>query len=232
MKHPLTFAITVATMLSTLPLTCPAINFQPHDTSAPAATVDGSIRGAEGDLSVTVLAPPRLAVTSDAHPTFYWFASNAVRHPVEFVVVEEQAAEPIFITQIDPPLAAGIHRFDLPETSSLESGKTYQWSVAVVPDPDARSNDVFSSALLEKVEPSAQVKETLRAANGQSKTALERAEIWASLGFWYESMAEITKSASQANDSDSSKAQAARITLLQQAGLHAVAEFERRNGNP
>ncbi|MDJ0652785.1 MAG: DUF928 domain-containing protein [Xanthomonadales bacterium] len=181
------------------------IRFEPHDATAPEATVAGSIRGAEGNLEVTVLAPPRLAATAMDAPVLYWHASGPISDPVELVLVEEGGVDPLVELRVETPLERGIHRFVLPPDTRLKPGTFYQWSVSVIPDPDARSNDVFSSALLQRV-PS----------TGAPSSGAQAARELAGAGLWYDTLMALR----QAKDDP----ETARLwrELMEQAGLQAV----------
>ena len=124
------------------------IRYRPYDPEAPAATVGGSIRGSENDLSLTILAPPGLAATVSPRPVIYWHASNRINLPVELVLIEEQGEEPLAEIRVDPPNDAGIQAFELPPGITLEVNRVYQFSVAAIADENVRSNDVFASTLL------------------------------------------------------------------------------------
>lgn len=189
------------------------IVFTPYDANAPDATVGGSIRGAEGNLSVAVLAPGQLAVTAQAKPELYWFASSPVEDPVELVLIEEGGEEPVVEVTLNPPMQAGIHAFQI-DQEALQVGTSYQWSVAVVTDPDARSNDVFASALMTRIEAPANAPEF--------SDDLARARWLAGQGIWYDAMAAL----SQAARSGSDQARATRAALLGQVGLDEIARFE------
>ncbi|MFK7958786.1 MAG: DUF928 domain-containing protein [Lysobacterales bacterium] len=124
------------------------ISYRPHNPSAPAATVGGSIRGAENTLALTILAPPTLAATANASPTIYWHVSQSTGLPVELVLIEEGGETALAEQVLSDPLNAGVHSFTVPPDTPLTPGTVYQFSVAAVADADIRSNDVFASTLL------------------------------------------------------------------------------------
>lgn len=190
------------------------LEFRVHDPDAPAATVDGSIRGAEGDLSIELLAPPRLALTASDHPALYWFASDDINWPVEIVVVAEGGTEPLVEARMEPPIAAGVHRYELPESATLAPGY-YQWSVAAVADEDSRSNDVFASALLQRV---------AETPTDLSDDMVQRASQLAARGIWYDTLDLLAQATA-----DSQTAARLRRELLEQAGLQQYADANWRN---
>ena len=195
------------------------IVFKTYDPAAPEVRVGGSIRGADSELSVAVLAPAQIAVTIQDSPALYWFASDVISDPVELVLVLEGGEVPLIEVVLEPPLVAGIHRFGIPDDIHLEQGRTYQWSIAVVPDPDSRSNDVFASALMTRVPAPAGLSSI---GNSQG-----RANWLASNGIWYDAISEL----SDTKDS-SFPARLLRARLLQQVGLSEIAQFELQEIKP
>jgi len=123
--------------------------------------------------------------------------------------------EPSVDLIVQPPLAAGIHAFEL-EGEILEIGTAYQWSVAVVPDPDARSNDIFASALMTRVAPPT--------ATSPSDDPIASAAWMAREGLWYDALATLSEAAA----AGSTAARRTRADLLSQVGLTAVARFEQQ----
>ncbi|MEM1089854.1 MAG: DUF928 domain-containing protein [Pseudomonadota bacterium] len=185
-----------------------AIRYQPSDPNAPAATVGGSIRGSENDLSLTVIAPPGLAATISPRPVIYWHASNRINVPVELVLIEEGGEEALAEVRLDPPLDGGMQAFELPDNVSLEVGKVYQFSVAAVADENVRSNDVFASTLLQHA---------MALLSDPSGGPLEKAQELAAAGVWYDALALLEQEAE-----NSAAARALRDELLRQVGLGQV----------
>ncbi len=161
-----------------------ALAYKPFDAGAPAATVGGSIRGAESSLSLTIIAPASLAATANARPTIYWHLSDATILPIEQVLIEEGGETPLAQQTLSEPLAAGVYGFTVPEDVSLQTGQVYQFSVAAVADPEVRSNDVFASTLLIR----ADIKQP-----PSSGGTIENALALARLGAWYDTL-ELLKS--------------------------------------
>jgi hypothetical protein len=199
------------------------IVFRPYDPSAPQARVGGSIRGADSELSIAVLAPGQIAVTTQASPALYWFASAPVSNPVELVLIREGGEEPLVEVVLEPPLLAGIHAFQIPATTRLENGLTYQWSIAVMPNPDSRSKDIFASALMTRVgEP---------AGLSNIKGHQDRATWLASNGIWYDAITELSNTINDKDDRDP-RARSLRAQLLQQVGLTTIAQYELQEIKP
>jgi hypothetical protein len=108
---------------------------------APGIRTSGGTRGMEPDLlDVTLLVPDHVGLTLDAQPTLYWKLSQETPARIHFTVIDEEFAEPLLAVSAAGSASAGIHAFRLADYEiRLEVGKTYEWSVAVVPDPDRRA---------------------------------------------------------------------------------------------
>ena len=71
---------------------------------------------------------------------------------VEFVLTTADAVAPLRRVRIEGPLNAGIHAVSLREENVvLDDGVEYQWSIAIVHDPERRSRDVVAIGTLERV---------------------------------------------------------------------------------
>ncbi len=186
-----------------------AIAYRPHNPTAPAATVGGSIRGADNTLALTILAPPTLAATAAVSPTIYWHLSEPTELPVELVLIEEGGETALAQTVLNDPLTAGVHSFTVPQDSPLKPGTVYQFSVAVVADPDIRSNDVFASTLL--------TFNPMKSPPAQASAATN-ARRYAAAGAWYDALHSL-------RGSDSAEAKQLWSAMLKQANLdHTLKE--------
>ena len=68
----------------------------------------------------------------------------------------------------------------------LEKGKQYQWSVALVYDPEHRSKDVVAMGGIERVAPSAEISEELLMAQTERVP-----DIYTEAGIWYDAVMAI-----------------------------------------
>lgn len=125
-------------------------------------------------------------------PTFLAYVSGA--KTLEFTLVEPNIEKPLVVKTVEPD-AQGLVRVELPETApDLAVGKDYRWSVAVVCNPNRRSNDVFAQSWIQRVESSTELQQKLSIVSSEQ----ERARIYAEAGVWYDAIAALTK-ANQSN---------------------------------
>jgi hypothetical protein len=95
---------------------------------------------------------------------------------VYFTLTNEQEIDPIAEIKLPKLSKAGIQRVDLAEYGiRLERATEYEWTIAVVVDPDQRADDVVTVGWVMVVE---------------APTGLEpSAQSYAAHGLWYDAMA-------------------------------------------
>ena len=195
--------------------------YRPPSRGAPQTRVGGGTRGDARGLNVAVIAPDHTGLASTNQPDLYWFVSRPVSAPVEFVLMEIDAIDPLIEKQLPPPSTAGIQRISLADlAATLQPGKEYQWSVSMVKDANSRSQDSMAAGKI-KVQPLTEAaRKTLDAATPE--TAYLR---YAEAGYWYDAISRLrARLALQPKNQDLVSSQAA---FLEQVGLPDVARFER-----
>ena len=180
--------------------------YQPPRRGAPGGRVGGGTRGPLTGLPLLyALVPDHVAVTAEEQPLLVWYLSNATSLPLEFTVVEalavkpilDQGVEPILEVALSSPTEAGIHILSLAQYDlKLETGKTYQWFVSLIPDPARRSKDIIAGGMLEVERLPENIAEAVKQATPQDATKL-----LAKAGFWYDAMGVISHGI-QANPTD------------------------------
>lgn len=103
--------------------------------------------------TIVVLAPHPTGPTAHDQPSLYWYISTEVTDPIEFNLTDEdeKAVRPLFETGIAPTVQAGVHPIRLADLEvRLEPGKQYKWSVALVCNPEHRSNDIVAEGFIER----------------------------------------------------------------------------------
>lgn len=201
----------------------PAVAYKPPARGAPQRRVGGASRGASGTApSVAVLAPDHVGLTLDEQPDLYWFISGPSPVRIELTLIDGKSPAPMKEVVLKGAESAGIHRFSLREHGvRLVAGTDYEWSVAVVPDADARSADILSGGAVRRVAPDPALAAKLRGLAGTP-----RAAVLAEAGIWYDALAALGKQV-DANPMDRATRRA-RADLLDQVGLKEAAAFERR----
>lgn len=196
--------------------------YRPPLRGAPTRRVGGATRGDERwDLVLAVLAPEQTALTADASPDLYWYLSKADSRPAVFALIRDDRIEPVVEVTLTGRPAGGIAKVALADIGvQLEPGVLYEWSVALVTDPDARSKDVVSSATLLRREPNADLRHDVEDADLSAKAAL-----YAGAGYWYDAIGALSTGVAQGHDTSTFRA--IRADLLDQVGLQDAAAFDR-----
>lgn len=202
-----------------------AVTYRPPLRGAPATRVGGGTRSiGPQTFTLSVLAPNETGLTTRAEPTVYWYVSEPLTHPVEFVVTTAEplkdATPPALEITLQPPIAKGVHALRLGDHGvKLKPGVEYQWFVAVVNNPAQRSNDIVAGGAIQRIDNS-----VVEGRMKQSPSA-RRAAVYAESGIWYDALEELSREIN-ANPADARLRQQ-RAALLEQVGLREAAAFDR-----
>jgi len=204
--------------------TRPPVNipvYMPPLRGAPVARVGGGTRGfGDGLPYVSVVTPEDTGYTSSPQPVLYWYLSEPVDTRFEFALINDDEIEPIIELTSDRAMQKGLNFLDLSEHGvSLKPGVIYQWSVALVGQPEKRSSDIVSSGTIELVGLTDQ-----QAAALQDADASEAVSIYARTGYWYDAFAGLMRLI-EASPGDAGLI-GMRKALLRQVGLDAVADAD------
>lgn len=183
---------------------------------------DGGSRGKGEKLpSLYVLAPNHTALTTREQPSLFWYQTAAAKTHFELTLTEPKNPKPLLKVATDKA-DGGIHRVSLAKHKvTLKPGVSYKWTIAWVPDPANRSQDVIASGSIQRIEPDAKLTAALADAKG-----LEKAAVYAQHGIWYEALETVSNEIDAAPKNKDLHAQ--RAALLDQAGLKDAAASERR----
>ncbi len=192
--------------------------YVPPNRGAPASRVGGGTRGADSTATVlSVLVPEHTGLSATDQPTLYWYVSQPTAAKIELTLLDEQGVEPVLELNLDRPVPAGIQAIDLAAHGvRLQPEVEYQWSVALVVDPEQRSKDVLASGTVRYAAPSNPVPGTDAAA-----PAAERAAAWAGAGYWYDALAALT-GMTQPGAAPDARVEVTRDALLRQVGIEHV----------
>ena len=198
--------------------------YKPPRRGAPRVRVGGGTRG-EGDTStaIYVLAPEHTGLTTASQPDLFWYVSGGLTNArIEFALIDDHSIEPILEIPLTNLKGPAVHRIKLSQFGVvLSPGSEYQWSVALISDPQQRSLDIVATGRIERNEPKDNIKSRLKSTNQE-----ELAQIYAEAGFWYDSISVISDMI-EARPKDS-QWRNYRASLLEQVGLTEVAEFDRK----
>lgn len=199
--------------------------YQPPQRGAPGGRVGGGTRGPMTDLPLLlVLAPDHIGLTSEVQPRLVWYLSKPTVYPLEFTLIDESGVTPIIEKRLSSPTESGIHIIQLADYDlKLEKGKTYQWFVSLVSDPEHRSADIIGGGMIEVGDVPASLTEELRNAN-----PVEATRLWGQAGFWYDAIGVISTNI-QSDPSDA-EMHNVRASLLEEVDLDTPAQVDRRHG--
>jgi hypothetical protein len=186
------------------------VEYRPPSRGAPKVRVGGSTRGIAQRLSLAVIAPDHVGLSSTPQPDLYWYISRPVESPLEFALYAVDAADPLIEKEIAPVSAAGIQRIRLADLGvKLKPGEDYQWLISFASKPNSRAKEAVASGRV-RVQPSS-------APLGSYSAA-------AQAGYWYDAYAALR--AEMARHPKDAKLAAAQQSLLEQVGLGEVARSE------
>ena len=171
--------------------------------------------GENYEIPLTVLAPTQhVGQTTTATPTLTWFVPTTGDYRTKlslYTINDNQLPELLQQIQYEES-ASGIVSFTLPEEEfQLNPGQRYLWEVNIACTPDAPTYSQLFVSELDIQEPSV----LLTSALATAQTAVERAEIYASAGYWYDALREALIAAENPDNDE-----------LARSLLHQLAELE------
>ncbi len=211
--------------------------FKPPLRGAPARRMGAGTRS-DGDTThaLFALVPKRVeGLTLQNQPSLYWYLSrDTMTHPVEVTLTQGKGITSAIVTefQLDPPLQAGIHRIRLDQRNvSLEPGKRYQWTVALIRDPNDRSQDVVSGGIIKRVEPGdleAAEREQLKRLSRQQDQK-EKLHIYLSAGIWYDGVSVLSDLIDASPQDTHLRELRASLCEQKEINLMTVASYDRQH---
>ena len=190
---------------------------------SPSVRIGGATRNLEEVVPTPeALGPAHVGVSSRESPNLYWFLPQATSSPLEVTVVDPAVASPLLELSLPAPLAAGVHRVNLSEHGvRLSPGVDYRWFVALVRDPERRSQDVVSGAVIRYTPLGTEQSNRISGA-----PPARTAHLYAESGYWYDAFDQL--SLWLAAEPGATRIHEHRAALLDQVGLDDAAAFERR----
>lgn len=197
-----------------------SLEFPPAPTRSGAqSSAGGGTRGndeegkicTKGEIPLTALRPleSETEVTISAHPDLFIFVPENTAKQGQFIMVSE-AGDDVYSETFDLPNQAEIVQVSLPETVSLEVGKTYQWQFIVLCSSNDSSKVEFVEGKITRTELSQDLKTKIEAAS----EPLEQAQLYAKERIWQDTLMILAK-LRQSN-------QAEWEQLLKSVGLDAI----------
>ena len=165
----------------------------PSQPSRPSRTVTNGTRGSCGKATggnLTTLAPiSHTGQTIATHPTFAWYVPDQDPSWVEFTLYESNGKGGytlLYKKQLESTKER-LRTFTLPtDVAGLSDRQTYLWQVELLCDPSNPSKNTLAVATIDVVA----TPPTLKAALAQTPDHLQRAQLYAQAGIWYDALAE------------------------------------------
>jgi hypothetical protein len=198
-----------------------APHYRPLTPGAPKVRVDGRLRGADDALlTLTVLAPEHVGLTTQAQPCLYWYQSKASKARFELTIMERKGVNPLLEVGFQDATDDVIQCICLAKYNiELKTGVEYRWTVSMVVDPENRSKDVIASGMIKRVTPPETLTSRLAVASVE-----DRAYVYADEGMWYDSLDALSKLIDE--KPGDKKLHEVRSVYFMQAGLPEAARHE------
>lgn len=201
-----------------------ALTYKPPKNAERGTRIDGDAGTRSGGSlpSLYVLAPDHTALTTREQPSLFWFQSAPAAKRLELTLIEPRKSQPLLKVSTEKSDRAGIHRVSLARHGvKLARGVTYKWSIALVPDPENRSQDIIASGTIRRVEPGPDLAAQLATAEPDKLPA-----IYAAHSIWYDAFETLSDRIIMAPEQYDLREQ--RAGLLAAVALSAAAAWERR----
>ena len=160
----------------------------------PRRRIGGGRRGPTQALPVLyALAPEHVGRTLSIQPVLCWYlsADAPAGSVVELTLIDDDAIVPLLDVSLPSVVSAGIHCAELSDYgAALERGREYQWSVALVVDPERRSLDVIATGWIERVDATVAMIHGLERASPDDAVVL-----YAGASLWYDSISSVRAAA-------------------------------------
>ncbi len=192
--------------------------YKPRHVGKPSVrTVGAGSRGTNEQISLSALTPEHAGLTANDQPTLFWHLSALPTHPLELTVSVDRAPRPLLITHLPVPTQPGIQRVRLADYGvRLDTGVSYRWYVAIVPDAEQRSKDIIAGGGIER----AHLPQSLHGQLEQTDATM-RYYLYAETGFWYDALTALSDLIDAAPGDTQLRQQ--RAALLTQVGLDDIA---------
>ncbi len=135
-----------------------------------------------------VLVPDRIAVTTQAQPSLFWYLSRPTQRPIRITLSTPDRVDPVLIYDLDGSTTGGIQRVDLTKWSvRLQAGVRYEWVVTLLSDPKKPANNPFAKCQIWRMPPPSDLEHRYATAGRRQKAAIAAEE-----GIWIDALAYIS----------------------------------------
>lgn len=197
--------------------------YRDPDPTGPKVRVDGRNRGTDDALlTLTVLAPERVGLTTKPQPSLFWYQSRAAKTHFELTICDRKAVTPLLEVKIATRPVDGIQRVRLSDFQvTLAPGVDYRWAVSLVIDEENRSRDVLASGMIRRTSVPPKLAERLTGAKPDDLPF-----IYADEGYWYDSLEALSDLIDRLPEQKVLHEH--RAVYFMQAGLPEAAVFDMR----
>lgn len=179
-------------LLETLPAQA---DYQPpSNPSAPTGgtSTAGTRGGCSGkaDGGLTALAPlSYTGQTTSTRPMFLWFVADVQSYPLEFRLYQQTNGKRQLLHKSKMQSQPGLMHASLPHNQpALTPKQMYSWQVILSCNPNHPSSDSVAGATIQVVP----LPSSLRSQLTTAKSAIDRANLYAQNGFWYDAIAQVS----------------------------------------
>jgi hypothetical protein len=199
--------------------------YTPRQKTTPRARVGGGLRGTDGkDPEIVALVPDHVGLTVKRAPSLNWFLSKPTSLPIRFTLIDIRSIKPLHEGPIPTPDHAGVQFINFKNLGlTLEPDVQYRWYISAIRNPDSPSQDIVAGGVIERCEFSTCLVEMEVDLTCDRQSVLRNAV----RGFWYDAMACLCELI-EAKPSDQILRRQ-RAALLNQIGLHGVADWDLRS---
>ena len=156
----------------------------------PGRRVGGGTRGES--LPIVALVPETSeGLTTLANPTFFFYVPPTASPQMAEFVLNDESGETVYEKKITLDANSGVLEISIladAKIKSLEIGKNYRWYFAVVPNAENRSNDIYVTGWIKRVQPSAEVVSQLK-----NLPPLDRITVYTRNNLWYDAVATLAE---------------------------------------
>lgn len=194
--------------------------FNPPNIGAPRTTAGGAIRSGscitEKNSLIALVPPTKIALTTESHPTFFFYLPKTVAQSAEFVLKDADDKD-VYRAKV-PLSGSGLVSLRMPDDApELQEGKDYQWYFNVICKPSDRLQDNFVTAWVQRVKPDEKLTQSLKTVSNR-----QRPNLFAQAGIWQDTLMLLTE-LRRANPTDPSLV-SEWDALLKSQGLSLVSQ--------
>ena len=167
-----------------------------------------------------VLAPVDIGFTTKGKPDLFWFVSEATKAKAMLTVYTDDPAKPLLEQSLATVSAPGIQRIRLSEYGlELQPRTEYRWRVTLIDESPDRPAKAVAGGTIQRTGTWPKLQTRLQ---NQHNDLLQRANVYAEEGLWYDALEVIAESA----EADRVRAKKYRAALLDQVGLTEASQYE------